>query len=286
MFYQYNHRYGTFEGATSRNINSGVLPRLSPDQLNDPHQVVLPRYWVHASEVERRTADWKREWCLAFRDITNSRSERTAIFSMLPKAAISNKAPLLLHTAIAKDISVFYANANSFALDFAARQKIGGNSLNFFIVKQLPFLPPHSYTQTLLDFIVPRVLELTYTAWELQEFAKDLGYFGPPFRWDEARRFLMRCELDALFFHLYGVERADLPYIFDSFWIVAENEIAAYGEYRSKRVIIEMVEAMAALPTMLAPAPKPGQDAIEAPNIDLWQGQLALPPAHPSLAHA
>jgi len=55
-----------------------------------------------------------------------------------------------------------------------------------------------------------RVLELTYTANDLEGFARDLGDGGTPFRWDEERRFRIRAELDAAFFHLYGIERDDV----------------------------------------------------------------------------
>jgi hypothetical protein len=98
--------------------------------------------------------------------------------------------------------SAFIANFNSLALDYVARQKVGGTDVGYFHLKQLPILPPHMYSPTLLNFITPRVLELTYTAWDLQPFAQDVGYHGSPFVWDEERRFLMRCELDALYFHI------------------------------------------------------------------------------------
>ena len=55
----------------------------------------------------------------------------------------------------------------------------------------------------LFDFIRMRVLELSYSAWDLEPFGLDCGWSGPPFRWDEERRFLLRCELDAAYFHLY-----------------------------------------------------------------------------------
>src|SRR5436190_4906632 len=55
----------------------------------------------------------------------------------------------------------------------------------------------------LRDWLVPRVLELTYTAWDLEPFARECGRPGPPFRWDDGRRSVLRCELDAAFFHLY-----------------------------------------------------------------------------------
>ena len=95
-------------------------------------------------------------------------------------------------------------------------------------------------------WILPRVLELTYTAWDLQPFARDCGYDGPPFRWDEARRFLLRCELDAAYFHLYGIARDDVDYIMETFPIVKRKDVATHGEFRTKRVILEIYDAMAA----------------------------------------
>jgi hypothetical protein len=93
---------------------------------------------------------------------------------------------------------------------------------------------------------VPRVLELSYTAYDLRGFAEDCGYAGGPFRWDEARRFLLRCELDAAYFHLYGIMREDVAYILDTFPIVKRKDEAQHGEYRTRRVILEIYDAMAA----------------------------------------
>jgi hypothetical protein len=93
--------------------------------------------------------------------------------------------------------------------------------------------------------VATRVLELVYTAWDMQPFARDLGYDGPPFPWDEERRFELRCELDAAFFHLYGIERDDVDYIMETFPIVKRKDEAKWGEYRTKRVILEIYDAMA-----------------------------------------
>ena len=131
----------------------------------------------------------------------------------------------------------------------------GATSFGFFLLEQLPVIPPHTYTPALLDFIVPRVLELTYTAWDLQPFAQDVGWDGPPFVWDEERRFLLRCELDALYFHLYQIQRDDVDYIMDTFPIVRRKDEAAHGEYLTKRVILEMYDQMAGL--ALTPVPSP-----------------------------
>lgn len=141
---------------------------------------------------------------------------------------------------------------NSLALDYCARQKIGGTSLKYFTMKQLPILPPSIYApicqwspaQTLHGWLVPLVLELTYAAYDLQDFATDCGYTGEPFRWDEARRFLLRCELDAAYFHLYGIERDDVDYILETFPIVKRKDEQAHGEYRTKHVILDIYDAM------------------------------------------
>jgi hypothetical protein len=136
------------------------------------------------------------------------------------------------------------------------------------------------------------VLELTYTAWDLQLFAQDVGWDGPPFVWDEERRFLMRCELDALYFHLYQIEREDVDYIMETFPIVKRKDIAATsdengenGEYITKRIILEMYDQMAALPVMAVPAPKDEHSTYDMPDVSRWETWLNPPPADPRVAH-
>ncbi len=84
----------------------------------------------------------------------------------------------------------------------------------------------------------PRVLELVYTSWELEPFARDCGFSGALFLWDEERRFQLRCELDAAFFHLYGIAREDVEYIMETFPIVKRKDMAAFGEYRTKHTVL------------------------------------------------
>ena len=123
--------------------------------------------------------------------------------------------------------------------------------MNFFIYKQLPVLPPSAYTQAAIDFIQPRVLELTYTAHDLKPWAEDLGYDGPPFIFDPERRSLLRAELDAFYAHLYGLNREELRYILDpadvmgpdypseTFRVLKNNEQRQFGEYRTQRLVLE-----------------------------------------------
>lgn len=45
--------------------------------------------------------------------------------------------------------------------DNVAWQKLGGINFSYFVLKQLPVIPPDRYTAELLDFVVPKVVELT-----------------------------------------------------------------------------------------------------------------------------
>ena len=278
MMHQFTHRWATYQP-------NGKTRDMTLDELLNPSAVPLPRYWVDEREVEARLEHWDRGWLLGFRDIARTTDQRTAIFSTIPIVGVGHTSPLMHSDCEDFSCLALFTNFMPFALDFVVRQKIGGAHLTYGYLKQLPVIPPHTYTPALIDFITPRVLELTYTAWDLQPFARDLGYQGGPFVWCEDRRFLMRCELDALYFHLYGIGRDDVAYIMETFPIVKRKDEAAHGEYRTKRVILELYDGMADLPTMLAPAPKVEQGEIAVPDVSQWVSPLDPPPADPRAAH-
>ena len=142
-------------------------------------------------------------------------------------------------------------------------QKSAKVVLNFFILFQLPILPPSAYDEAALAFIVPRVLELTYTSHGMAPFARDLGYHGPPFafdeiRGDESRRAILRAELDAWYALAYGLSRDELRYVLDpadamgadypseTFRVLQKNEIAKYGEYRTRRLVLAAYDELMA----------------------------------------
>lgn len=254
MFFHYNHRYGDF-ALLPVGAKGHILPEVSDIKLKDAGYVTFPRYWGSEKEVEIKLGNqWECNWFLSFRDVTDARaSARTVIFDVIPFSGVGNSAPLcFLPPNRIKKAPMLLACLSSFALDFVSRPKVGGLHLNFFIAKQLAVLPPETYDvpaawgdgESLAAWISSRVLELTYTAHDLAPFARDLGYTGDPFAWDTERRFLLRCELDAAYFHLYGIVREDVEYIMDTFPIVKRKDEAAHGEYRTKRVILEIYDAM------------------------------------------
>ncbi|MFD9852006.1 Eco57I restriction-modification methylase domain-containing protein [[Kitasatospora] papulosa] len=252
MFHLYNHRFGDYQ-LTDRETGKAVrqLPTPSVEMLNDPKHLSLGRYWVPESEIieKLRRNKWDREWFFAFRKITSSTDERTFIGSIMPRVGLGDSGNIIMSRESPKKTAILAALFSSMMLDYIARQKIGGVNFNYFIVKQLPVLSPDS-VELHMDFILARFLELTYTARDMIPFARDLGDAGEPFRWDDHRRAQMRAELDACFFHLYGISREDTEYILESFQTerggLKNNEIAKFGEYRTKRLVIAEYDRMAA----------------------------------------
>jgi hypothetical protein len=276
MVHHFDHRFGTYAGQTQAQANLGTLPRPTPEQKNDPGFTVLPRYWVHEREIEaklrRRSVS---DWLLGWRDICRASDERTLIAGAIPTFGVGDKFLLMFpHAAVAAGPPgiLLQANLSSLALDYLTRQKLAGTSLKYFIVKQLPVIPPAPYDQpcawvlgaTLAAWVAPRALELSYTAWDMAPMARVLGHHGPPFRWDEERRALLRAELDAAYFHLYGLDREDTEYVLDTFRLVRMRDEKQHGEYRTKRLILDVYDRMAAAVAGKEPFdtllnPRPGQ---------------------------
>ncbi len=95
----------------------------------------------------------------------------------------------------------------------------------------------------------------------------------------------MRCELDALYFHLYQIAREDVDYIMETFPIVNRKDEQAHGEYRTKRVILEMYDQMAALPNIDVPHPKGLDEPYPVLDVSQFETWLSPPPADPGVAH-
>lgn len=235
----------------------------SLEQLKlDPAFEAEPRFWVSAGEISHRLRRqaWSRDWLFGARKITNATNERTIIPTIFPLGAVGNSEHVLFTGESFSPTSVvgLVGSLSSLTLDYVARQKIGGTNLNYFYLEQLPILPPSAYDEAALAFIVPRVLELTYTSHSMAPFARDLGYEGPPFAWDEDRRAQLRAELDAWYALAYGLIRDELRYVLDpkdvmgedypseTFRVLQNNEMKKYNEYRTRRLVLTAYDELTA----------------------------------------
>ncbi|MEV5170253.1 DNA methyltransferase [Streptomyces flaveolus] len=289
----FNHRAADVVKSLTA-VNRQNQPKyLSTEDLRDPARLAMPLNWiqrdgtiptrrnnrdVHVKGVELRLAEegWDRDWLCGWCDVTASTNERTAIPALLPRTAVGHTYPLMLPRVAPPLVAALVAAQSSLVFDYISRQKISDAHMKLFIWKQLP-IPTPTTLEPHLPFLVPRVLELVHTAYDMAPLARDLGDEGEPFRWDEDRRAQLRAELDAYFFHLYGISREDTDYVLESFQSesggLKNNEIAKFGEYRTKRLVLTEYDRMAAAGLTLEKPLSEGESGT-------YRSLLTPPPGH------
>lgn len=250
---------------------------LSDDELVAMAQVVAESATLLAlldTWMDARSPRWLMGW----RDITNATNERTVIASVVPRVGVGHTMPLFYSSESQFRQAALLGNGCSLTFDYVARQKVGGTHLTYSYLKQFPVLPPNRYTEADLAFIVPRVLELSYTAHDIKPWANDLAAYDPrpvdqratPFVWNPDRRAQLRAELDAYYARLYGLTHDELRYILDpadvmgedypseTFRVLKKNEMREFGEYRTRRLVLEAWEALevGTLTPMAIPVPE------------------------------
>lgn len=252
MLGNYDHRFSTYRGATQAQLNVGSLPRPSDTEHDDPAMEPLARYWVDRLEVSKALAEKGHGgWLSGWRKIARASDERTFVPFVFPEAAAGDSC-LLWFPKNPADTPQLAALFSSLAFDYIARQKHAGANMQYFIVKQLACPRPETYDQPvawrrptrLADWLRPYVLELSYTFWRLKPYAEELGDCGWPFHWDPERRALLRGDLDAAFLHVYGLNRTEAEHVLDSFPVVRKYDERDFGEYRTKRLVLEAYDRM------------------------------------------
>ncbi len=268
MVQMYDHRAADVV-VNTENLHRAAQPEtISQVEKARVDRYPQPQYFVAASECNANPFGW----ALGYKEISAPTNARSMIATLLPSAAFGNKIPLLIPQdaspqVAARTASLLVATFNSFAFDFVLRQKLQGQTINLFILEQLPVIAPERFSEplttafaaamraaqlmnghhpqpTVADFVVPQVLALSYTAHDLAPFARDLGYVDgagevlPPMAWNEEERRARLAALDALFFHLYGLNAKDAAYIMDSFPIVREQDEKVFGRYRTREDVL------------------------------------------------
>jgi len=268
MVQAFDHRAADIVLAQANIFRSGQGADLTDDDHRDPARQPIPRYWVQASESGW---DAPTDWCLSLKDVTSVTNARTTITAIMPRFGAGHTLPVLFPAkgggapSYVESAPLVVGNLNSVILDYLARQKVHGNHLAWYLLEQLPVVPPTAYARmfgpkSAAAIVREAVLELSYTSNDLAPFARDLGHVDaagdvlPPFVWDEHRRLVLRAKLDALYFILYGVfdpadpaqSRDDIRYIYSTFPIVEREETAKWGSYRSRDLCLAWVNALMA----------------------------------------
>ena len=277
MIWHYNHHYGTWPtmGDRPNAIDTPSIEELAnPDASIIPWYWVpltavkdrLVKKSIDREGKEHVVWEWKHKWSLCYRGIGRSVDIRTFIVSPIPDSVgVGHSATLLYAERGTMPVAALIGMMSSLVFDYAARQKVGGINMSTFFVKQFPVLTPEQIPSPMQWQIVKRVAELCYFNHDLDGWATELWeemneeqraelpQLGDkqPWIFNPDRRALLQAELDAIFAHLYGLTTEDLRYILDpedvcgegcineTFRVLKDNELRQYGEYRTKRLVLD-----------------------------------------------
>ena len=256
MFHHFDHRWATFDG--------GDMVPVTASEHESIIFAPLPRYWVRAGAIPQSSLPAAT---FGYRNITNVTNERTLVGTCVPPVGFGHSV-ILVNLETLELLPLFTAVWSSFALDYVARQKLGGTNVTYGYSRQFAIPLPFDFA-SLRSFFNERVLELVCTSRDAPPLSKDHSTQVGPFRWSPDRRFLLRAELDAAIFHVYSFDRRDVDHIMDTFPIVRRKDEADHGEYRTKRVILGIYDEMTAV----------------AEGGKEYQTRLDPPPADPRMAH-
>jgi len=239
MIQAYDHRAASVVIDKSNWARQGQTATTTLVEHQNPEYVVQPRWWIDEVEVSRVPAGYDSSKLLAFKNVTSPTNERTMIISFIPYCGVIHSAPLMLTgpQISARLTSCLLANLNSVVYDFVCRQKIGGVNLSYFIINQIPTLPPDAYSEycpwdhrkTLEKWISDRVLKLTCTSNDMKPLAKAAKFDPPVHKWKTAERLDLQSELDAAYFLLYGIQKDDVKYILSTFTGAQKESETMFG---------------------------------------------------------
>lgn len=248
-----------FDHRAADSVAGGGLQRqtvpayLTNGDKEDPGREVTSLYWVDSNHIaEALPTGWEAKWFTGWADVTSATNARTFTSCCIPGDAAANNFALALPNE-SWNSPLMLGIFSTLAFDFIARNKLGGVHLNFFIVKQLPCPTPAQLDSaapwrtvaSVADEIRDRVRELMVTSWRMTPFARDMGDFGSPFRWLPERREQIRAELDAMMFHVYGLDRDEVSYVLDTFTVMRKYDERDHGEFRTKRLVLEYYDLLA-----------------------------------------
>jgi len=246
MVQMYDHRAANVVIDDTNWMRQGQTDATSIVQHQNPEYTVEPRWWVDAGEILQAVGKELPPGFLAFKDITSPTNQRTMIAAAIPWTGVTNHLPLMLTECEPRRSLCLLANLNACVLDYVTRQKIGGVTLNFFIVEQLPLFGPDFYQrkcpwskrERLEKWIADRVVRLTCVSDDMKPLAEAAGFKPLVYGWDSMERAELEAELDAAFFLLYGVNREDAEFILSTFsGINRECEGALPGGSTLERIL-------------------------------------------------
>ena len=242
MIQQFDHRFSTFENSSPTDISNGNSVYVSDNNKSNRSYFAYCRYYISKELTERfyNKHDYSFDAVIATRMISSPTNERTLIGSFVPKLAFSNSANLILGKN-KNSLVILLANLNSFVCDFVCRRRMGGINLNLWNLNQLPIIDQSSISNKTKEKIIENTVRLSNTSDDLNDFFNDYSIISE-IGWNKNLRFQLQCELDAIFFQLYLLNKDDIEMILETFPSIKRKDEEKYMSFRTKETILQLYD--------------------------------------------
>lgn len=249
MVDQYDHRAKGYRSGRGRAAEWVLL------EFGQPGKSIQPQWRILRQRVPDKVVPRLAKYRVGFCDVTSPTNERSLVATLIPPGCVAgDKVPTVSFAAEDEwALTVWLAVANSFAMDYIARKKVA-LKMSYTVLDSLPF-PRVGGTDPIAKTLVPLVIRLACCGPEMTAFWNARAGEGwcepvsadgsPPGAEDPDERFHLRAQIDAIVARdVFGLTKDELACILDTFPIVRRKDEERYGEYLTKRVILEYYAAV------------------------------------------
>jgi hypothetical protein len=225
-------------------------------------KAIKPQWRLPLDSLPERLRDRANSYRIGFCDVASPTNARSLVAALVPPNTVcGHKVPTItFNHGDARDLLLWIGVSNSLCMDFLVRKKVA-LTMSYTIMDSLPFPRPASSVGS-ADEIVKRVYSLCAVGNEMEQFREEavgsgVVPMGTQIEEDPVCRDRLAADLDALVArHVFGLSRTEMLYVLDpdevlgpdcgveTFRSLRDQEIRRFGEYRTRRLVLEAWDAL------------------------------------------
>lgn len=239
MVGQYDHRA---KGYVSGRGRSAVWNDL---EFGSPAKHIEPQWWIDRDKLPQKVLQRVSQYRIGFCDVASPTNERSLVATIIPPDTVcGHKVPTIMLAGEDLAYSLWWvAVANSFALDYMVRRKVS-LSMTYTTLDSIP-IPNPPLDEPSVRRCVELAARLVCCGNEMQPLWAKLRQEG----WvpaddsqlceNEESRLIARAEIDAIVARdILGLTTAEMQFVLNDFPTAAKYEIARWGSFRSRDLIL------------------------------------------------
>lgn len=247
MVAQFDHRAKAYRSGRGRSAVWEETP------FGNPRKAIVPQWHLPRETIPAKLGDrverYRVGWCI----ITAPRNERSLLAALIPPGVVcGSRVPnFVFPVEFEWNYMPWLAVADSFCIDYLVRKRITLD-INYTVLDSLPF-PRLPIDHPVVERLAGLALRLTCTAPEMTGYWNAMAQYGwcepvaegatPPGFTDPDVRAAARAQIDAVVAReLFELTVDELAGILDTFPVLRRREEKTYGEFRTKRLVLEWYE--------------------------------------------